>query len=194
MIINENEIPVLGQATPDSKREELLAEIAKLQAAIAAKKLAEPAAVQVDPTPAELSVEAKLAAERAKYLHQDEVQASPEQGSQVQAKSSVKKNQVPVKPVAGRKLVLLSKSLAGWGKVPQQQADLATILSSNLTVGEEVPEDAVLRFVADGAPLFPSLAASVQDPTYLLRYYLGLNKRDGKHVGFVGRNFVRVVG
>jgi hypothetical protein len=110
------------------------------------------------------------------------------------AKSAVKKNHVAPKPIAGRRYVLLAKSLASWGKVPQQQADIATILSKNFEVGIEVPETEVLARVAIEATNYPSLAKSVQDPGYLLRYYLGLDKKDGKHAGYIKRNFVQVRG
>jgi hypothetical protein len=45
--------------------------------------------------------------------------------------------------------------------------------------------------VIDGCGDFKSITSSVQDPTYLLRYYRGL-KNDGKHAGFVARDFLRV--
>jgi hypothetical protein len=39
---------------------------------------------------------------------------------------------------------------------------------------------------------YNSLLDSKQDPTYLFRYYRGL-KNNGKHAGFVARNFLRMV-
>jgi hypothetical protein len=173
------------QATDE--RESLLAQVEKLKAEIEARKAAL--------VPRAETVEERLERERATYLVQDTAQVDEPKGQgPAPGRSSIKKNQTAVKPLPGRRYVLLSKSLADWGKVPQQQADLAAILSASLPVGEEVPEDQVLARVYAGAAQFPSLATSVQDPGYLLRYYLGLNKRDGKHVGFIGRNFVQVRG
>ena len=106
---------------------------------------------------------------------------------------SVKKNQKPGKPQAGRKYVLLSRELKSWGKVPQQQADIAKLLGQLLTVGQEYTEAEVFATLEDYRCEFPSLANSVQDPTYLFRYYRGL-KNDGKHAGFVARDFIRVIG
>jgi len=106
---------------------------------------------------------------------------------------NVKKNQVPGKPQVGRKYVLLSKSLSSWGRVPQQQADLAKVLSNNMEVGKEYSEAEVFDVLQEQAVLYPSVERSVQDPTYLFRYYRGL-KNDGKRAGFVARNFIRVIG
>jgi hypothetical protein len=104
-----------------------------------------------------------------------------------------KKNQTPGKPSTTRKYVLLEKSLASWGKVPQQQQDLAQILSANMEIKEEKTEAEVFEILQKNYSNFPSLAKSVQDPTYLFKYYRGL-KKDGKHAGFVARNFLQVVG
>jgi hypothetical protein len=104
-----------------------------------------------------------------------------------------KKNQKPGKPQAGRKYVLLTNTLKSWGNVPDQQRDLAKVLANNLEVGKEYTEAEVFDVVNEQAPLYPSIAESVQDPTYIFRYYRGL-KNDGKHAGFVGRDFFRVIG
>lgn len=105
---------------------------------------------------------------------------------------AVKRNQVPSKVDPNRKYVLLTKSLESWGKVPQQQADIAKILTSTMEVGVHYTEQEVFAKVTAGAPLFQSISKSVQDPTYLFRYYRGL-KRDETHGGFVARNFLKVV-
>lgn len=105
----------------------------------------------------------------------------------------VPKNKVAGKPDPNRKYVLLEKNLASWGRVPQQQADLAAILSQHMELGVEYPEAAIFDLVTDQAAEFDSIAGSRQHPTYLLRYYRGL-KNDQKHCGFVGRGFLRVIG
>lgn len=91
-----------------------------------------------------------------------------------------------------RKYVLLSKSLANWGKVPQQQADIATLLLNNMAVGVAYTEADVFNALIDGSGDYPSLTGSVQDVTYLFKYYRGL-KNDGKHAGFIGRDFIKVI-
>lgn len=108
-------------------------------------------------------------------------------------KKMEKKNHLPLKPQAGRKYQLLSTSLANWGKVPQQQADIAKILADNFGVDAEPTEAEVFNVVTFAAAEYDSLAKSVQHPTWLFAYYRGLNKKDGKHLGFVGRNFIRVI-
>ena len=105
-----------------------------------------------------------------------------------------KKNHRAVKPQSGRKYVLLSKSLADWGKVPDQQRDLASILAQEFAVGAEVDEAEVFAKVTERAAEYPSLATSVQHPTYLLAYYRSYDKKDGKHCGFIRRNFLQVKG
>lgn len=103
-----------------------------------------------------------------------------------------KKNQKPGKPTAGRKYVLLSKKMADWGKVPQQQRDLADIISKKLDVDEEISEVELFAHISTEYVNYPSLANSTQDPTYLFRYYRGL-KNDQKHAGFVGREFIQQI-
>jgi hypothetical protein len=107
--------------------------------------------------------------------------------------AKVQKNHVAGKPAAGRKYVLLAKEMKMFGKVPRQQAELAHILATNLEVLKEYSEDEVFNLVTTKAPGYPSIARSVQDPTYLFKYYRNL-KNDGKHAGFVARNFLRVIG
>ena len=103
----------------------------------------------------------------------------------------VKKNQKPGKANASRKYVLLDKELKSWGKVPQQQADIAKLLGVNMEVGKEYTEAEVFDMLMEKSAEYNSLLGSKQDPTYLFRYYRGL-KNDGKHAGFVARNFLRM--
>ncbi len=107
--------------------------------------------------------------------------------------TNVKKNHKPGKPQAGRKYVLLANKLNSWGKVPDQQRDIAKVMVNNMEVGKEYTEAEVFELMNEQAVMYPSVANSVQDPTYLFRYYRGL-KNDGKHAGFVGRDFIRVIG
>lgn len=102
----------------------------------------------------------------------------------------VKKNQKPGKADPNRKYVLLSKKMKEWGNIPQQQADLADLLSKNMEVGKEYTEPEVFNILIDGAGEYQSLYKSVQDVTYLFRYYRGL-KNDGKRGSFVARDFLR---
>jgi len=106
---------------------------------------------------------------------------------------STKKNKRPGKSNLNRKYVLLSKKMAGWGLVPQQQADIASILAHYMEVGKEYSEAEVFGFMVDGAGEYASIYKSAQDQTYLFRYYRGL-KNDQKHAGFIARNFIRQIG
>jgi hypothetical protein len=105
----------------------------------------------------------------------------------------VAKNKRPVKPQAGRTYVLLSKSLANWGRVPQQQADIAALMAESMEVGKEWTEEELFSLITEYAHEKKSLAGSVQHPTYLFTWYRGL-KNDGKYAGFIARNFVRMIG
>jgi hypothetical protein len=116
------------------------------------------------------------------------------QSEKKEAIVKVAKNHKPGKPSAGRKYVLLDKVLKNWGKVPQQQADIAKVLSDNLEVGKEYTEGEVFDVLIEKTADVPSIAGSKQDPTYLFRYYRGLGNTDGKHAGFVARDFIRVIG
>jgi hypothetical protein len=100
------------------------------------------------------------------------------------------KNKVAGKP-GKNKYVLLTKQFQAWGKVPQQQADIAAILTQNMEVGKEYGEAEVFSMLVDGSGDYPSLSRSVQDPTYLFRYYRGL-KNDGKHAGLIARKLLVV--
>ena len=112
-------------------------------------------------------------------------------GSKV-TNDGVKKNQKPGKANASRKYVLLDKELKSWGKVPQQQADIARLLGTNMEIGREYTEAEVFDMLLDKSVEYNSLLGSKQDPTYLFRYYRGL-KNDGKHAGLIARNFLRMV-
>ncbi len=79
-----------------------------------------------------------------------------------------------------------------FGRVPQQQADIASILTAAMPIGEEFTEEQVFKLVVDGAPNYPQLRNSRQHPTYLFRYYRGL-KSDGKHAGMIARDFLKQV-
>lgn len=111
-------------------------------------------------------------------------------GSKV-TNDGVKKNQKPGKANASRKYVLLDKELKSWGKVPQQQADIAAIMSESMDVGSEWTEEELFDLIVTGAKDYASLRNSKQDPTYLFRYYRGL-KNDGKRAGFIARGFLRM--
>lgn len=104
----------------------------------------------------------------------------------------VMKNRRPVKADPNRKYVRLGE-LKTWGRVPRQQADLAALLTESMEVGAEWTEEEVFALVTEYARERESLRTSKQHPTYLLAYYRGL-KNDGKHAGFVARDFLRVIG
>ncbi len=104
---------------------------------------------------------------------------------------SIPKNHKEGKP-KGVKYVLLSKSLASWGKIPQQQADLAKIISGAFELNVPFTDAELFAVLKENSGKFPSIAKSVQDPTYLFRYYRGL-KTTATHGGFLGRGFLREV-
>jgi hypothetical protein len=106
---------------------------------------------------------------------------------------AVKKNHKTGKVNATRKYTLLSKKMESWGRVPQQQADIAEILSKHMDLGKEYSEQYVFDLMIDQGGDYKSITSSIQDPTYLFRYYRGL-KNDGKHAGFVARNFLKQIG
>ncbi len=83
-------------------------------------------------------------------------------------------------------------ALKTFGKVPQQQADIAAILTAKMPVGQEFTEAEVFAFVTEEAGNYPQLRNSKQHPTYLFRYYRGL-KNDAPHAGFIAREFLRAV-
>ena len=134
-------------------------------------------------------LEAQIALKKAGALPPSEPSkvAAPKAGN-------VGKGARAVKAKVGRMYVLLTKQLDLTGKVPQQQADLADILAKTLEVGVPTEESAVFEAVTRLAVKYPQLAGSTMHPTYLLAYYRGYDKKDGKHYGFIKRNFIRVIG
>jgi hypothetical protein len=103
----------------------------------------------------------------------------------------VQKNHKPVKPQDGRTYELLSASLKTWGKVPQQQLDLAKLVVLCFGTKDTVTEAELFAFLTLHAGGYESIRKSVQHVTYLFAYYRGL-RNDGKHAGFIARNFLRV--
>lgn len=76
------------------------------------------------------------------------------------------------------------------GKVPQQQFDLAQIIAKHFPVGEPFSQAQLYEVLAAERGNYRSLYTSVQNVTYLFRYYLGL-RNNGKQAGFTARNFLR---
>ena len=118
-------------------------------------------------------------------LNDAELEALPKE------KSNVKKNQKPGKANADRKYTRIGE-FKTFGKVPQQQADLAAIMVESMDVDAEWTEEELFDLIASSAKEYVSLRNSKQDPTYLFRYYRGL-KNDGVHAGFITRGFLRMV-
>ena len=108
--------------------------------------------------------------------------------AQLDALKKAPKNQQPGKP--GNRSYVRQGPLSFEGKVPQQQADLAKILTDKMPVGETFTEAQVFGFLEAGKSEFPSLMNSVQDSSYLFRYYRGL-KKSGAHAGFIARGFMK---
>ena len=106
--------------------------------------------------------------------------------------AAVKKNHKPGVANASRKYVLLTKTLSTWGKVPQQQKDIADLLARHMVLGQEYSEQEVFNLMIDQSGDYPSITSSKQDATYLFRYYRGL-KNDGKHAGLIARDFMRMI-
>ncbi len=144
----------------------------------------------------EMTEDEKILAEAERLQKELEMLKSEEKievapSTEVKEKSNVKKNQKPGKADPNRKYTRIGE-LKTWGKVPQQQADLAAIMAESMDVDAEWTEEELFDLVATSAKEYASLRNSKQDPTYLFRYYRGL-KNDGKHAGFVARNFLRMV-
>ncbi len=154
----------------------------------------EPIAVDEPKEEEEMTEEAKVLAEVARLQAELDALKNGGASTTVSSKggSNVKKNQKPGKANASRKYVLLDKELKSWGKVPQQQADIAKLLGANMSVGKEYTEAEVFNMLMEKSAEYNSLLGSKQDPTYLFRYYRGL-KNDGKHAGLIARNFLRMV-
>lgn len=106
--------------------------------------------------------------------------------------SGVPKNHRPVKANPNRKYVRLGP-LNCFGKVPQQQRDIADLLSESMDIGAEWTEEEVFTLLEENFNEKDSLKRSKQSASYLFCYYRGL-KNDGKHAGFVPRGFLRQVG
>ena len=137
----------------------------------------------------EMTAEEAVLAKVAKLTAQLEA-LKAEEAAQT-SDNKVAKNKRPGKAAEDRKYVRLG-TLETWGKVPQQQYDIAKILTATMEVGKEYTEAEVFGFLVDGAEKYNSITRSVQDPTYLFRYYRGL-KNDGKHGGFVARGFLKQI-
>ena len=120
-----------------------------------------------------------------------EVVPSTEAKAEVKEDSKVPKNKRRVKSNPDRKYVRLGE-LKTWGKVPQQQADLAAIMAESMDLGAEWTEEELFCLIEDSAKEHESLRKSEQHPTYLFTYYRGL-KNDGKYAGFIGRGFLRQI-
>ena len=98
-----------------------------------------------------------------------------------------------IRPSATRLYLLLSDVLRGGGRIPQQQMDLAAIIVKRFKVGETFSEVELFRTLDAEAVKYPQLVNSTMGATYLFAYYRGLDKRDGKHMGYIRRNFLRIV-
>ena len=153
----------------------------------------EPIAVAEPKEEEEMTEEAKVLAEVVRLQAELDALKNGGASTTVSSKggSNVKKNQKPGKADPNRKYVRLGEFKA-WGKVPQQQADLAAIMAESMDIGSEWTEEELFDLVATSAREYASLRNSKQDPTYLFRYYRGL-KNDGKHAGLIARNFLRMV-
>ena len=93
------------------------------------------------------------------------------------------KNQVPGKP--GDKVYIRIGEFSG--KAPRQQQNLAAILTFEMPLGEKFTESQVFEILNKHVESYESLRTSLQDVTYLFRYYRGL-----KPTGFTSRDFLRV--
>jgi hypothetical protein len=108
-----------------------------------------------------------------------------------EAADGLKKGARPVRPQVGRTYELLTKVLADWGRVPQQQRDLADIVARSFEVGEPFSEAELFAALTAHAAEYPQLAKSTMHVTYLWAYYRSFDKKDGKHASFIRRNFIR---
>jgi hypothetical protein len=132
---------------------------------------------------------ARLTAELELLKSSEKIEVAP--STEVKEKSNMKKNQKPGKANADRKYTRVGE-FKTFGKVPQQQADLAAIMVESMDVDAEWTEEELFDLVTTSAKEYASLRNSKQDPTYLFRYYRGL-KNDGVHAGFIARGFLRMV-
>lgn len=105
--------------------------------------------------------------------------------------ASVPKNHRPPARMSGASYVLLTKEMQDWGRVPQQQADMASIIASRFEVGVPFKEWDLFQALEEDKHLYPSLEHSCQDVSYLFRYYRGLSCKRSSHAGYLMRNFIR---
>ena len=117
--------------------------------------------------------------------------AVPEAKEEAKLRNDVPKNKRRVKADPNRRYVRLGE-LKTWGRVPQQQADIAKIIC-DFPQGVEFGEAELFDRLEARRDDFESLRKSEQHVSYLFCYYRGL-KNDGKHAGFIGRSFLRQVG
>jgi hypothetical protein len=106
----------------------------------------------------------------------------------------VAKNHQPSTAHVGRVYVRLTDSLGGGGCIPQQQADIASILIKGMEKGARYSEEYVFSLVNEQGVNYQQLRTSKQATDYLFRYYRGLNKKDNKHLGFIIRGFLQQLG
>ena len=133
----------------------------------------------------------ELWSERVRKQDERYVELIKDLQAQVASLRTVPKNQRPGKPSDRNRYTRLGE-LSMHGCVPQQQADIAKILTGGMQLGVEHSEEEVFNLLIEGSGEYRSLSSSRQDVTYLFKYYRGLNKKDGKHEGFVKRGFLKV--
>jgi hypothetical protein len=173
-------------------QDQTLEEVFRVTEAEVANPEAEPLS-EAPQKPAESDIFAKLAALQAILEELKSQKPTPAATPITSAvKDTTPKNKRAVKPEPGRKYVRLGP-LDTFGRVPQQQADIAAILTESMEIGAEWTEEELFLLVTDSAVEHDSIAKSVQHPIYLFTYYRGL-KNDGKHAGFIARNFLRMIG
>lgn len=131
---------------------------------------------------------ARLTAELELLKSSEKIKVAP--STEVKEKSNVKKGSKISKGDPSRKYERLGE-LKTWGKVPQQQADLAAIIAESVEVGAEWSEEELFDLIVSGAKDYASLRNSKMSATYLFQYYRGL-KNDGVHAGFIARGFLRM--
>jgi hypothetical protein len=155
---------------------------------------------EVDPIMAEL---ARLQAELAKLQAAPQVDAEAEDWAAALGGSAAKAEVVGKVDSRGRKAVgaksgrtyqRLSAALADWGKVPQQQADLAKLFAEACEVGKAVSEEALYAYLTSNGDRFESLRKSTMSATYLWSYYRSFSKKDQVHGSFIRRNYLRMNG
>ncbi len=134
------------------------------------------------------TTEQKLEASQTEEVKPDPLALIAKLQAELDALKKAPKNQVAGTP-GNRSYTRIAAVLNTEGKIPQQQADLAKILTKRMPIGEKFTEAQVFAFLNEDKPEFPSLVNSRQDVTYLFRYYRGL-KPSGKHAGFVARKFL----